>query len=72
MHNFSTKNIHRSNRANFVMADSSAFSLCCLSTFFECEMKVSFINIDSRLKKMEDYTDITNYQTYKYMNTNQD
>lgn len=54
------------------MADSSAFSLCCLSTFFECEMKVSFINIDSRLKKMEDYTDITNYQTYKYMNTNQD
>lgn len=28
-------------------------------------MKVSFINIDSRLKKMEDYTDITNYQTYK-------
>lgn len=34
-------------------------------------MKVSFINIDSRLKKMEDYTDIANYQTYKYMNTNQ-
>lgn len=36
-------------------------------------MKVSFINnIDSRLKKMVDYIDITNYQTYKYMNTNQD
>lgn len=34
-------------------------------------MKVSFINIDLRLKKMEDYIDITNYQTYKYMNTNQ-
>lgn len=57
MHNFSTKDIHRSNRDNFVKADSSAFSLRCLSTFFECEMKVSFINIDSRLKKMEDYTD---------------
>ena len=34
-------------------------------------MKVSFINIDLRLKKMEYYIDITNYQTYKYMNTNQ-
>lgn len=34
-------------------------------------MKVSFINIDLRLKEMEDYIDITNYQTYKYMNTNQ-
>lgn len=34
-------------------------------------MKVSFINIDLRLKKMEDYIDIANYQTYKYMNTNQ-
>lgn len=29
-------------------------------------MKVSFINIDLRLKKMEDYIDITNYQTYTY------
>lgn len=34
-----------------------SLSLHSISTFFECEMKISFISIVSRLKNMEDYKD---------------
>jgi len=34
-----------------------SLSLLPISTFFECEMKISFINIVSELKNMEDYID---------------
>ena len=34
-----------------------SLSLLPISTFFECEMKISFINIVSELKNMEDYKD---------------
>ena len=34
-----------------------SLSLLPISTFFEYEMKISFISIVSRLKNMEDYID---------------
>ena len=36
-----------------VKADSSAFSLRCITTFFECEMNISFKKIVSESKNME-------------------
>ena len=55
-----------------------SLSLLPISTFFEYEMKISFISIVSRLKNMEDYIDedfklrdTFNNNTFINMNTNQ-
>ena len=49
-----SKESHTTNWAVPIKADSSAFSLRCITTFFEYEIDISYISIYSESKIVED------------------